>query len=266
MIIGTGMLDQPLGHRFERAGGFPYWTIGCMLAGGTLFVSRGREFRVLGRCINLIRPRTPYRISFAGDGRRWTEVWAIITPRPEWLPLLDWPELLPGLMSLPAEDGDGTLALESFIDVHRFAAGPRADRMRLAENALERGLIYANAANPASRHAARHSGVRAALAAIGDRYGERLSVASLARHARLSPSHLAHLFAEQVGETPMRHLERQRIERARHLLVATDLAIREIAESVGFDNAFHFSTRFRARTGVSPRAYRQHPEGAPIPP
>ncbi|MBA2481414.1 MAG: helix-turn-helix domain-containing protein [Planctomycetes bacterium] len=261
MIIGTGMLEQPLGHTFERAPGYPYWTLGCQLAGGTLFESRGRSCTMLGRCINLVRPRTPYHISFAGDERRWNEVWAIFTPRPDWVTLLEWPELIPGVLHLDADAGDAARALEVFIEVHRLASGAHAERMRFAENALERGLLLAHLANPRAGLASLHPGVRAAVALIAERPGDAMSVESLARHARMSPSHLAHLFAGQLGESPMRYLESQRMERAKHLLAATDLAIGRIAGMVGFDNAFHFSTRFRARVGISPRTYRRQPTG-----
>ncbi|MBA3847133.1 MAG: helix-turn-helix transcriptional regulator, partial [Planctomycetes bacterium] len=106
----------------------------------------------------------------------------------------------------------------------------------------------------------RHPAVRAAQHAIATRWREPLDIAALARIAGCSPSHLAHLFSAQVGATPMAWLESQRIERARHLLAATAMAVKEIAAEVGFVNPFHFSTRFRRHVGRSPLAYRRRPD------
>ncbi len=259
MIIGTGRLEHPLDHRFERAPGYPWWTLGVGLEGGMRFVSRGRESVVGGRTLTLIRPRTPYRVAFADDAPRWRETWVIFAPRPDWSALMDWPEIAPGLLVLDARDGRAAEALTLADQVHDVSVGALPERLRFADNLLERALLLAHLANPNAAHANLHPAVRAALNAVATRWSEPLDVAGLARIAGCSPSHLAHLFTGQVGATPMAYLEAQRIERARHLLAATTMAVKEIAAAVGFSNPFHFSTRFRRHVGRSPSAYRHRP-------
>ena len=57
----------------------------------------------------------------------------------------------------------------------------------------------------------------------------------------------------------MQFIEGERLRRAQEFLVSTDLPIKEIAKRVGFENPYHFSTRFRKRLGKSPRQYRRSP-------
>jgi AraC family transcriptional regulator len=75
----------------------------------------------------------------------------------------------------------------------------------------------------------------------------------------LSVSRFSLLFKECTGLAPVKFLEARRIEKARHLLLTTDLPVQQIGLQVGFSNAQHFSTRFRKLTGQSPRAFRAAP-------
>ncbi|MBA3684735.1 MAG: helix-turn-helix domain-containing protein [Planctomycetes bacterium] len=260
MILGTGTLDQRLDHVYERPPGFAWWTIGAMLHGSVLTESRGRSTVTRARCLSIIRPRTPYRVCFGGEGQRWSETWVIFAPRPDWLPMLDWPEVLPGISTLAADQGPAAEAFALVAQTHQFAIGSLPERMRFAENTLERAILHAHLANPRAAHHDKHPAVRAAIEAIETRWQEALDVHALARIAGCSRSHFAHLFADQVGTTPKAYLEAHRIERAKHLLVATTLAVKEVAAAVGFPNPFHFSTRFRHHLGCSPLAYRRKPE------
>jgi AraC family transcriptional regulator of arabinose operon len=126
-------------------------------------------------------------------------------------------------------------------------------------NALERALLLAQLAHPASGETALHPAVRAARDLIAAAPAERLTVPGLARRVGLSPSHLAHLFTVQIGATPMRFLEQCRLDRAQQLLLGTARPIAAIAADCGFVDPFHFSTRFRRRLGVSPRNFRKNP-------
>ncbi|MBA3710778.1 MAG: helix-turn-helix domain-containing protein [Planctomycetes bacterium] len=258
MIIGTGQPDQSAQTTFERLPGFPYWTIGVVLRGSVTVETRGGTIVHRGPSIALTPPRTPYRIAAGELGRGWSEVWVIFAPRPEWLTLLEWPEILPGMLSLDAARGnsDFNIVIEALIEVHRLATGARVERLRFAENQLERALLLAHAINPHAPHARRHPAVRKALQAIDTRFAERLDVAALARIAGCSVSQLSHRFPAEMGTTPMAYLEAHRIERAKHLLTSSTMAVKEVSAAVGFVNPFHFSTRFRRVVGCSPMVWR----------
>lgn len=80
----------------------------------------------------------------------------------------------------------------------------------------------------------------------------------LAAACGMSVSGFSHRFKEYVGISPREYLLQQRLSAARYLLENTDLPIGEIADAVGFEDALYFSKFFKARTGMSPRDYKNH--------
>lgn len=84
-----------------------------------------------------------------------------------------------------------------------------------------------------------------------------LSVVDLARQAGLSPSHFSALFKAAAGISVTEYVKRLRCSRARELLITTDGAISDVAEAVGYADAYYFSRQFRSVTGVSPREFRK---------
>ena len=91
---------------------------------------------------------------------------------------------------------------------------------------------------------------------IDANYAKPLTVAALARRARLSPFHFIRCFQASVGTTPHQYVRARRLERAKHLLATTPMPITVICHVVGFRSLGSFSTLFRRTTGQSPAAYR----------
>lgn len=102
------------------------------------------------------------------------------------------------------------------------------------------------------------AGMQQALDFIDAHLGERLTLTTLADELRLSPSHFAHVFKRLVGVAPHKYVMRRRLERARLLLVHTDLPIVVIAVELGYANQSHFSEQFHREIGVTPLTYRLH--------
>lgn len=90
---------------------------------------------------------------------------------------------------------------------------------------------------------------------------ERASVADLAAMARLSPSHFATLFRQEVGLPVLQYQTQLRMSRARELLDTTDLPVAKIAAAVGYADAFYFSRQFRTVHGTTPLRYRSQSKG-----
>jgi AraC family transcriptional activator FtrA len=90
-----------------------------------------------------------------------------------------------------------------------------------------------------------------------ERLGDNLDVATLARHAHVSPRTFARRFRAETGTTPLRWLLHQRVLEARRLLETTDMSIEEIATVCGFGTAASLRAHFREQTGTSPTSYRQ---------
>jgi AraC-like DNA-binding protein len=87
-------------------------------------------------------------------------------------------------------------------------------------------------------------------------YDQPLDLDQLARAACLSPYHFHRLFSREFDDTPHRYLTQRRVERARELLVRTELPVTEVCLRVGFQSLGSFSTLFRRHAGHSPARYR----------
>jgi transcriptional regulator GlxA family with amidase domain len=86
--------------------------------------------------------------------------------------------------------------------------------------------------------------------------GEKVSLASAARHLGMSSSALSHRYAEEAGQPPMAALTALRIELAKSLLLR-GLKIETIAAQTGFFDAFHLSKVFKRHCGLSPSDFRR---------
>ncbi|MFE0674525.1 GlxA family transcriptional regulator [Streptomyces sp. NPDC058867] len=94
---------------------------------------------------------------------------------------------------------------------------------------------------------------------------EPLSLAQLAKHARMSLRTFARRFNEEVGMSPGRWVIQQRVTRAQFLLETTDLAVDDIAGQVGFATGTSLREHLHAAIGVTPMAYRRTFRGATAP-
>lgn len=126
----------------------------------------------------------------------------------------------------------------------------------LTMSALETFLLHAEGVNPKRSPRLLDPRIQEISQFIRVQYREDLTVAVLARRCRLSPSRFAHLFKEEMGQSPNQFVERQRMERAIELLTLTREPVAAIAYDVGYDNPLYFSQRFNHFTGLGPRAYR----------
>jgi AraC-like DNA-binding protein len=95
------------------------------------------------------------------------------------------------------------------------------------------------------------------------RFAEPLTVADLARAARLSPAHFSREFRQAFGEPPHQYLLTRRLERAAALLRTTDWSVARVCMSVGLTSIGSFTTSFGRMFGCSPSSYRAaHPDPA----
>lgn len=81
------------------------------------------------------------------------------------------------------------------------------------------------------------------------------SVTDMTRVAAVSPEHLRRLCHAACGRGPYAQLMHLRMKRATELLLNTAWTIERIAETVGYGNAFVFSTAFKRVIGWPPSTY-----------
>lgn len=86
-------------------------------------------------------------------------------------------------------------------------------------------------------------------------YHLHLTLSDLAKMAGLSTSHYARIFKKYVGYSPIDYLTHLRIDRAKELLAISDFRIKEISQSVGYEDELYFSRTFKRLVGVSPTQF-----------
>lgn len=85
---------------------------------------------------------------------------------------------------------------------------------------------------------------------------EPLSLGEISVYSDLSRRHVERLFRQFLGRSPARYYLEIRLDRARHLLLQSNISIVEVAVACGFVSASHFSTCYRQMFGRTPRAER----------
>lgn len=88
--------------------------------------------------------------------------------------------------------------------------------------------------------------------------GLALDMEDVAAEAGMSYESFRKRFQKEVGISPARYRMGKRIEAAKELLrYSPQITNRQIAQTLGFSDEFHFSRRFTEWAGTTPRAFRQ---------
>lgn len=85
----------------------------------------------------------------------------------------------------------------------------------------------------------------------------KMTVRTLAQALSMSESTLTKRFRAEVGVPLGGYIDDMLLQRARQLLLGTDLTIGQISEQLRFCDQFYFSRYFRQRQGVTPSEYRR---------
>ncbi|MCB1457590.1 MAG: GlxA family transcriptional regulator [Nitratireductor sp.] len=81
---------------------------------------------------------------------------------------------------------------------------------------------------------------------------EPLPLVDIARYVGLSRRQIERLFHQHMGRSPARYYLEVRLDRARHLLMQSTIAVVDVAIACGFVSASHFSKCYREMYGKSP--------------
>jgi AraC family transcriptional regulator len=83
-----------------------------------------------------------------------------------------------------------------------------------------------------------------------------LPLSRLAGHVAYSPYHFTRLFKERIGLSPLYYVSSLRLQKAKDLLLRTNLNIRDIGLEIGQQSLGTFTTRFTEKVGVTPSDFR----------
>lgn len=89
---------------------------------------------------------------------------------------------------------------------------------------------------------------------------EPLTLSAIAKHAGYSVPWLVSLFKKQTGKSILAHQAWLRIEKAKSLLLRTNLSVTEVAFEVGYNSYTRFSIAFKKATNTSPSGFRTNTE------
>jgi AraC-like DNA-binding protein len=91
---------------------------------------------------------------------------------------------------------------------------------------------------------------------IATNFGNSIGLQEVAKEVNLSPAYLTDLIRRETGKTVGAWIAERRMTEARHLLLATDRPVNQIAESVGYFDSSYFIRLFRRLNGTTPQAWR----------
>lgn len=83
------------------------------------------------------------------------------------------------------------------------------------------------------------------------------TVKFLAESLNLSPNYLNSVLKSLTGQSTQQHIHDKLIEKAKEKLSTTQLTVSEIAFELGFGHSQSFNKLFKAKTNLSPLAFRQ---------
>lgn len=256
ILFGDEFTQGPrYGTRRSRGSGD--WLLIYTIAGaGALRTVKGETITKEGDA-TLYAPEDPQEYGTASPPGEWKLRWIHFTPRAAWVPWLHWPVNSEGmrLLHLPAGEIRERF-LGAFDKMLSLFRRDLPSAMELAQNALEELILWARIAASNDPRLKVDQRIRDVLDHLSAHFREPFELASVARLSGLSVSRLAHLFKEETGVTVRQFLELQRLQHAEQLLRMSSLSVAEIAFSVGFEDPFYFSNRFRLRTGKSPSEFR----------
>jgi transcriptional regulator GlxA family with amidase domain len=207
-----------------------------------------------------------YVLARAGllQGRRCTIHWENLAAFTE-----DFPEVRVENLLYVLEDGvftcaGGTAATDMMLHLIAGEHGPDL-ASQVADTLLHvpvRGEGDEQRLSVPARIGVRHPKLIEIIQTMEKNLEEPISPVDLARDAGMSTRQLERLFRRYLNRSPKRYYMEMRLEKARGLLLQTDLSVINVALACGFTSPSHFSKCYRAHFGRTPYRERGAPRGA----
>ncbi len=119
-------------------------------------------------------------------------------------------------------------------------------------------LLYQDTCNPVNTMQLSPYGkaIRKTLDYINENISQKLSLQQLSDIAGLSPNYFHKIFTEVMQTTPNEYITTARLNKAKDLLLRTNLQIYNIADQCGFNNVSYFSFLFKKTFLLTPLDFR----------
>lgn len=99
--------------------------------------------------------------------------------------------------------------------------------------------------------------LRRATEFINEHLEQNMCLREIAAATGMSEYYFARLFKQSTGLAPHQYVLKQRVDRAKQLLIKSELPLVEIGLATGFQSQSHFTKVFGKFTGIPPSKYRE---------
>lgn len=99
--------------------------------------------------------------------------------------------------------------------------------------------------------------VRQIMEEVDKNYQEDMNLKTLAYKYHMNASYLGQIFQKEVGCSFTQYLSGKKIEKAKELILTTNMKINDIAKKVGYPDTSYFYRKFKQRYGVAPASLRE---------
>ncbi len=96
---------------------------------------------------------------------------------------------------------------------------------------------------------------------VRDHLMDDIAIADVAAALFFNPHYLMRVFKNRTGTSVMEFIMKERMQKAKRILVETTLPVKAVASLVGYEDPAYFTRVFTREFGVSPKKYRQEPAG-----
>ncbi|HKK36409.1 MAG TPA: GlxA family transcriptional regulator [Paracoccaceae bacterium] len=191
------------------------------------------------------------------DGKRCTIHWENREGFEEDFPDVDLTEQIfvidPDAMTAAGGAASGDMMLRLIADAHGpELAGMIADQMVYSTLRVDQD---AQRLSVPARIGVRHPKLSRVISMMHENIEEPVSAAQLAADVGMSTRQLERLFRRYLDRSPKRYYLELRLEKARRLLLQTDMSVINVALACGFTSPSHFSKCYRAHYRRTP--YRE---------
>ncbi|MDQ0255921.1 YesN/AraC family two-component response regulator [Evansella vedderi] len=126
------------------------------------------------------------------------------------------------------------------------------DRTGRIENAIDHKLIDLK-----QIELEKESPIQEAMKFVAENLQTQFNLKDVAKHIHLNPSYFSALFKEQTDLNFSEYVTRSRVQKAKKLLLTTNLSINEISEKVGYQTTKYFIKVFKEYEKMTPSKYRK---------
>ena len=255
-ISDIGYFPNAANHfRERRKGCSSYILIYCISGKGRIKLA-DRELIILPNSFFIIPPETPHSYS-AVDGDPWTIYWAHFKGP---LAGLLYNKILKEIREENCNikhDERRILLFENMLDILEKGYGKdHLEFINISLYQLLSSFIFPDNFELIGKAEEDDDLVDKSVSYVVENIDEKIDIALLARKFGYSNSHFLNLFKKKSGFAPLQYFNNLKIQRACHYLSFTDLSIKEICFSLGYNDPLYFSRLFKKSIGISPNPYR----------